>query len=252
MDENPLRAIKTVALMLLVVIAGVYTYQYGRSIDKTFPVRTFSVDGTGDIDTTPDIATFSATVVSEGGTNVAQVQAANTDKMNKVNAYLKERGVEAKDLKTAQYSVAPKYNYSPCVAGNCPQPTIIGYTVTQTLDVKVRDTAKIGDLLSGVVQNGANNVSGVAFVLDDETEAQNKARAEAIGKARAKAVETAKAGGFRLGALISLDENQNPQQPVYGLGGGVDASSMKASAPAIEPGTQTTKVDVTLTYEILN
>ena len=247
--------IKTWALVLLAIVAGVYTYQYGRSIDKTFPVRTFTVDGSGDVDTTPDIATFTASVVSEGGKNVADLQNMNTEKMNKINVYLKEQGVENKDLKTTQYNVAPKYNYSPCVAGSCPAPNIIGYTITQTLQIKVRDTGKLGDLLTGVVSNGANTVSEVSFKLDDETAAQNDARTEAIGKAKIKAQEIATAGGFQLGSLISLYENTDPAPyAAYGMGGSVDASSAKTATvpPVIEPGTQTTKIQVTLTYEILN
>ncbi|MDP2838195.1 MAG: SIMPL domain-containing protein, partial [Candidatus Moranbacteria bacterium] len=155
------------------------------------------------------------------------------------------------DLKTLQYNLSPRYDYAPCVAGSCPAPSISGYSLTQTLEVKVRDSAKLGDLLSGVVRSGANSVSEVRFTVDDDTAAKDEARAEAIAEAKKKAKATAKAAGFRLGKLVTLYENSNPM-PYYGMGGGgADMYAAKAeAAPVVEPGTQSTKVQVTLTYEV--
>lgn len=251
MDELAVKKVKAGALLLLALAGVVYAYQYKRSIDKTFPNKTFTVDGMGEIDSTPDVATFSATVVSEGGQNVSAVQKTNTDKMNAVNEFLKKQGIDKKDLKTGQYSVSPRYNSTPCVAGSCPPPSIVGYTVTQTLEVKVRNTEKVGDLLAGVVTSGANTVSEIRFVMDDEDAAKAEARAEAIDKAKAKAEAIAKAAGFRVGSLISLYEMSDPVQP-FGIGGGGEmALKVNLASPVIEPGTQATKVQVNLTYEIL-
>lgn len=255
MQENFARLLKGVSFLLIAVAAIMASYQYKISVHTMYPTRTFSVEGSGDVDTTPDLATFSVTVMTDGGKNVAEVQTANTEKMNKVTAYLKEQGVEKKDLKTAQYNLSPRYNYAPCDHGSCPAPSISGYNLTQTLDVKVRDSAKLGDLLSGVVENGANSVSEVRFVVDDDSSVKNDAREKAIADAKKKASATAKAAGFRLGKLVSLYESAAPVAP-YGYGMGGDAMELSAKAvsmpPVVEPGTQTTKVQVTLTYEIKN
>lgn len=252
MREFILKAAIAGAALLFAVSAVVYSYQYSRSVNKAYPTRTFSVEGAGDIDTTPDVAKFSVSVVTDGGKNVAEMQGMNTEKMNTVTAFLKEQGVDKKDMKTSRYDLAPRYDYS-CREGACPPPAIIGYTLSQTLDVKVRDTAKLGDLLSGVVENGANSVSEVRFVVDDDDAAKSEARAEAIEKAKKKAKAVAKAGGFRLGKIVSLYEsNFMPQDGGYGMGGS-EMSSLKAMVPpTIEPGTQSTTVQVTLVYEIIN
>jgi len=237
------------------VAAVMASYQYKVSVGMTYPTKTFSVDGSGDVDTAPDLATFSATVTSDGGKNVAEVQAMNSDKMNKVNAFLKDQGIDKKDMKTTQYNLSPRYSYASCLSGNCPAPTITGYSLTKTLSVKVRESDKIGELLSGVVVNGANNVSEVRFVIDDDTAAKDAAREEAIADARKKAVATAKAAGFRLGKLVSLYENSNlmPQENgMGGYGGAMDFSTKVAAPPVVEPGTQNTKVQVTMTFEIKN
>lgn len=244
-----------VGSMLMVAVASVsFAHAYSRSIDQGYPGKTFSVDGTADIDTVPDVAMFSATVMTEGDQDVVALQSGNAEKMNRVNQYLKESGVEGKDLKTRQYNLVPRYNNVVCTSGICPPASIIGYTLTQTLEVKVRDTAKIGELLSGVVKQGANTVSDVQFIVDDDTKAKNQARSEAIAKAKAKAESIAKAAGFGLGKLVSVYEMSDAPQPyALGVGGAADGAGMKSAVPpSIEPGTSATSVTVNLTYEIKN
>ncbi len=252
MQEQYLKMARVAGWCLLAAAAVSYAYSYSRFVEKTYPTKTFSVDGTGEIDTTPDVASFSVSVASEGGQNVSEVQQANTLKMNAITDFIKEQGVEKKDIKTMEYNLAPRYSYQPCKDGICPSAVITGYTLTQTLGVKVRDTERLGGLLSGVVEKGANAVSQVKFVVDDDEAARAAARVEAIGKAQIKAGQIAKAGGFKVGKILSLYENTDPSpfgdSPV-GLGGGEMAKVVNV-APTPEPGVTTTKVQVTLTYEI--
>lgn len=252
MQENFVKGVKVVTFLILALSALLAVSQYKRSVSMMYPTRTFSVEGVGEVEAVPDLASFSATVMTDGGKSVAEVQAMNTEKMNKINAFLKDQGVDKKDLKTTQYNLSPRYSYAPCTQTSCPAPTINGYSLTQTLEVKVRESEKLGDLLSGVVANGANNVSDVRFTVDDDNAVKDEARQEAIDQAKKKALATAKAAGFQLGKLVTLYESTTPVMPYYGMGG-AEMSAMKmdaAPAPMVEPGSQTTKVQVTLTYEI--
>lgn len=209
----------------------------------------------------PDVAGFAFQVITEGDTNVGALQETNTEKINKAIDFIKSEGVEAKDIKTSSYEITPRYQTYACTANlysaeirvtACPPSDIVGYSIKQSVEIKVRNFEKIGALLTGVVQNGANSVSSLNFNIDDLTGLQNQARAEAINKAKAKAAAMAKAGGFRLGRLLSFDEN-TPYYPVYSakemtLGMGGDG----AVAPRIEPGSQEISVRVTLRYQIKN
>ena len=245
---------KSVAWLLIAIAALLYAVEFARSVDKTYPTRTFSVDGEGKLDVVPDVAKFSVSVVTDGGKNVTEVQTKNTEKMNAVGTFLKEAGVGDKDLKTDEYTLLPRYEYPNCTGlALCPQPSISGYTLTQTLRVTVRDAEKIGDLLSGVVSQGANSVSQVVFTVDDEDEAKADARKEAIKKAQEKAVRVAKDAGFEMGRLVSIYET--PQTLGYGGDSELNMKSAAvgmsaAMAPSIESGTNVTKVNITLTYEI--
>jgi uncharacterized protein YggE len=169
--------------------------------------------------------------------------------------FVKGEGVDQKDIQTSGYNISPRYQYcqnplssvTPCV------PTIVGYTVTQNLAVKVRDFSKIGDILSGVVSNGANSVSSLNFTIDDPTSVQAEARAQAIQKAEAQAQEIASEAGFSVGRLLSINASNNTVQPMYDYAKTMSVGSAGGAAvpaPTIEPGSNEVNVSVTLQYEI--
>jgi hypothetical protein len=244
------------ALVGVVLVGFWYVSVYGRSVQ---PIATFSSTGESKVVAIPDVAQFSFSVITEGGKDLGVLQTQNVEKSNKIIAFLKTNGVEAKDIKTQNYDVQPRYQYYPCqpvysggISAPCKPSEIVGYAITQSVLVKARKFDKLGELLSGVVTNGGNNVSGLSFTIDNPDEYRNQARAEAIAEARARAEAIAYAGGFRLGRLISI--NEGGAYPIYyresyGIGMGGDAVK-SAPAPMIEPGSEDVNVTVTVVYEI--
>lgn len=239
-----------IAILVVAGSAWKYVRYFGQSIEPS-SFRSFAVTGEGKVVAIPDVAQFSFSVITEGGKDITKLQKENTDKVNRAISFVKSNGVEAKDIKTSGYNLSPRYqNYScPREGGVCPAPEIVGYTITQTVEVKVRDFGKVGEILGGVVENGANSVSQLNFTIDDPTTVQNDAREEAIVKAKNKARSIAKAGGFSLGRLLSIDEGYSPV-PYYRSDVGYGALLEKAVTPTIEPGSEDVTVNVTLRYEI--
>lgn len=241
-----------------------YVKTYARSVP---PMRTFSVQGEGKVAAIPDIALISFSVLTEGGKDLAALQKENTEKGNNVIAFLKKSGVENKDIQTQSYTITPRYeNYAcdirilssgaprPDGGEACPPPDIVGYSVYQQVSVKVRKLSDAGTIVSGVVGEGANNVSGPNFTIDEPETLQNEARAKAIANARAKARTLASAGGFRLGKPVSIYEGYATPYParfalesakVDGMGG-----DMALPAPTFEPGSEDIRATVSVTYEI--
>ena len=231
-----------------------YVSAYNESIQPG-NFRSFGVSGEGKAVVVPDVARFTFGVVSEtGGQNIAAIQTQNTDKMNKIIAVLKSAGIKEADIKTENYNLSPRYNYCAREIGICPPSQIVGYSIDQTVAVKVRDFSKIGDLLTKVVSAGATNISQVEFTVDDMEAVKNQARSEAIARAREQAKAIAKAGGFRVGKLLSLEEGGNYPYPMYSKGmGGVAMDMVEQAvsvAPSIEPGSTEIMVNVVLRYEI--
>lgn len=255
--KNYLGLAGIVGILLAALVAWQFAAAYADSVQPG-AYRSFSVTGDGKTVAIPDIATFTFSVVTEGGKDLGTLQTQNTNYANSVIEYVKGQGVEAKDIKTQAYDVSPRYQYSNCGpiayggSSTCPPPAIVGYTVTQTVQVKVRDLAKAGTIIGGVVNSGANSVSQLQFTLDNPDVAKASARSEALAKARAKAEEIASEGGFGLGKLISVQINDGTQPPTYyGMGAGIASSKADmAPVPAVQPGSQDINVTVSLTYEI--
>jgi uncharacterized protein len=285
--KNVLGIAAVIVVLALGYSAVSYVGSYGKAIQPS-SFRSFSVTGDGKATAIPDVAEFSFQIISQGGTDLAGVQQTNTDKTNKAIEFVKSKGVADKDIKTQYYNVDPRYQTYSCrttplpiifnslqsnqgapsiaptpgiaqapgsIAQVCPPSTIVGYTITQSVDVKIRDFKTIGDIMSGVVTAGANQVGSLNFTLDDPTSAQDQARAQAIMKAKAKAQAIAQAGGFTVGRLLSVQDggynpytNYNSYAPsAMGMGGAVDKA---VPAPSIQPGSQDVNVTVTMQYEI--
>lgn len=248
-----------VALMATAAISSLwFASSYSKVIEPS-SYRSFSASGEGRVIAIPDVAQFSFSVLTQGGKDLGTLQKDNTIKVNRAIGVIKAAGVEDKDIKTEQYSVEPRYKYYDCRltyggsgSNECLPPEIVGYNVQQSISVKARDFSKVGAMLADVVTSGANSVSQLSFVMDDPTEVQSQARAEAISKAKVKAKAIAKAGGFDLGKLLAIEEGGAVPMYAYGMGGAKmeSVADMAAPAPAIEAGSQEVRVTVTLRYEI--
>lgn len=241
-----------IAVLSLAITLPGYLYYYSKSANPA-GYKSFAVTADGKAIGIPDTAEFTLSVITEGGLDIINLQNQNTAKMNKIIQYAKSNGIESKDIKTKNYSLTPRYQDSRCGDNPCPPPQIVGYSIYQTVSVKTKNFDKINIILSGAVANGANSVSTPAFKIDDPTNVENEARAQAIVKAKEKALKIAEAGGFRLGQLLSIDEYQAYPYMMEGKGGGMSATvaaPMVAAPPTIEPGSQEVSVNVTLRYEI--
>lgn len=255
MSQEKIKNYMFVAVIVALLVIAYSAYSYSQTYADSMMLRSFSVTGEAKLSVVPDVAEFDFGVLTEGGKDVAKLQEQNTTKMNKIIDYLKGQKIKAKDIKTTNYGVEPRYQYSSCRAGEvCPPAEIVGYTVRQNATVKVRDFKIIGSLLTGVVGNGGNNVSQLRFTVDDPDSLLGQVKGEAVKKAQAKALSLARTAGFRLGELLSIEDGYTPYvNAPMGMGGGADmisAKVMSAPAPAVEPGSQELTSSVVLRYGI--
>lgn len=245
--EQKVVLITFIILALFLVFAGyrqlidaMNSYRNGGATNIS---QTVSFTGEGKVKAAPDTAKVSIGLITEGKDSIS-VQNENSGKMNKVINYLKKEGINSEDIKTADYSLSPKYEY------NKGKSTLVGYILNQTLEVTVRDLNKTGKILDGAVSNGANQINSISLFVDKPEELKNKAREAAVKQAKEQALAASKIAGFNLGRVVGFSENTFGQMPVYRtmeMGGGASAV---APAPQIEPGTQEITINVTLTYLI--
>lgn len=259
--DRRLKGLVLLVLALAAVALLSYTYlsvKQGKYVNNYGPT-TISVRGVGAVTKIPDVATFSFTVHAEEK-DPASAQKVAAEASNAIIAYLKENGIADIDIKTLNYNLSPRYDYSADVlcaeSGTrfCPPglQVIDGYNVDQTVQVKVRDTSKAGDLITGVGERGATDISGLAFTIDDDSNAKAEARAKAVADAKGKAKQLADTLGVRLVRLSGFyEEEGGGPYPMYDKAYGGDMMVGSAPvAPNVPVGENTIIATVNLTYEI--
>lgn len=211
-------------------------------------VNTLSVTGTGEIAVAPDMATIRTGVESEAGT-AREALDANNMAIAAVIAALKDAGIEARDIQTSGFNVQPRYQRADRNSDQ-PERKIIGYTVSNTVMVAVRDLDTLGGVLDAVVGAGGNRIGGIAFLVSDADKRLDEARTLAIKDATRKARLYAEAAGVSLDGIVSISEGGGfqpfPRQEAMMMR---DAA---VSAVPIETGEQTLSVSVAVTWKIEN
>jgi hypothetical protein len=208
-------------------------------------VPTVTVSGHGEVNVPPDTASVTIGVDIVKPT-LDEAQQTATTQANAVIDALKEAGIKSEDIQTEYYSVNILRDYSE----NADPNVITGFEIVNQLNVTVRDTTKLGELLDAAVSAGANSIYGVTFFVDDQTQAASDARVKAVDDARTKAGELASASGLTLGPVVAISEGTvGGYAPVYGraMGGGMGAA--EAAVP-VESGSTTVSVDITMTFEL--
>jgi uncharacterized protein YggE len=201
-------------------------------------VGTLSVVGTGVVKTTPDTAAISAGVVTQA-VKAANAIDANATAMTKVIDALKASGIDSKDIQTDYVAVDPRYDDT--------GQSLVGYNAVNSVTAKVRDLAKVGDVIDAAVAAGANSVSGPSLSRDDQDQLYRDALEDAVAKARLKATTLARAAGRSLGEIRSLSEETVGSGPIaYGA----LAKAAAADSTPIEQGTSQVTASVRVVFAI--
>ena len=124
------------------------------------------------------------------------------DLVKQVLAAAEQLGIPAKDIQTDHISIEPRYRDS------YEQRDFIGYFVRQTIVITLKDVSQFEDLLTAVLDAGANYVHGIQFRTTELRKHKDEARALAINAAREKAVALAQELDQKVGKPYSIREDQ--------------------------------------------
>lgn len=205
-------------------------------------VRTISVNGSGQVTLSPDVAYVYIKVHSQSA-NVSDALSMNNERAQAVAGALKELKIDPKDIQTSSFNINPQQQYNQ-------QGELTGtlYNVDNTVYVTVRNLQILGNLLDVVVRSGANSIDGITFDVLDKSKALSEARRLAIESARSQADEIAQVAGVTLGDLQTMNVfTSNPPTPVFEGKGG---AAMDASQVAIAAGQLILRVEVGAVYAI--
>jgi len=208
--------------------------------DDKAPRRSITVSASGTVSVEPDQARVTSGVTADGA-SAREALTNNTAAMQKVIAGLKESGIDPKDIQTASFRVEPRYTRP--IEGQAPK--IDGYSVTNEVQVLVRDLDKLGDILDRLVTAGANQTAGLNFEVSKAETLLDEARQQAVANALRRAKLYAAAAGAEVGEVLTIVEGGGePPRPM------LMARAMKAEAVPIERGTETLAANVTITWAL--
>jgi uncharacterized protein len=204
MKQKKLRTI--VSLFTVSAVAGVVALAIPANGAGSTDNRFITVTGVGTISVVPDAVRFNATVSTIGSTNAAALSAASKSAAA-VRAALIKAGIATKDIRSANISVYPEYNWTQETGTK-----ITGYRGSQSFDVLVRTASKAGTIIEAVVTAGGDTVQlgGVIPTTLNPSAATEDARAAAVANAKSKASSYAKLLGTSIGKVISLEEQSSP------------------------------------------
>jgi hypothetical protein len=199
------------------------------------------VIGEGSVTLPPDCAQIKSGVTTRAKT-VKEASDANAKIMAAIIAALQNSGIEQKDVQTSEFSVQPVY-VQPQGNGEA---KLTGFSVSNRVDVKVRQIGKLGDIIDQLVAAGATNIGDVEFLLVDPSKALDQARTAAFADAQRKAELYAKAAGLSMGSVVWITEDSAaaPPMPMAAMRGGV------APPPPIAAGEDTLQAQITVGFDI--
>lgn len=203
-----------------------------------------SIATTAEATRVPDVATISTGVVTQAADANAAMRA-NAVQMGKVMAALRGAGIAERDIQTSGISLNPQYRY----AENQP-PTITGYQASNTVNVKVRDLARLGKVLDTLAAQGANQINGPSFEVDKPDEAYAEARVSALRKAQAQARTYADALGLQVRRIVSISEGGASLPRPMPMVRAMASDAMMAKETSVAPGETTLSIGIEVVFEL--
>jgi uncharacterized protein YggE len=155
--------------------------------------HTLSVQGSVQMTVAPDKASVSVGMSYVGATAI-EAQSNVNEAISAILAAFEEMGMTMDDIETSNLSVYEERWW------NEGEPKSLGWRATQTLTVTTMDVEDVGAIIDAAIDNGANEVQGVTFMLSDEARAD--LMQDALGGAGAAAKEKAEAIAEGLGVSL--------------------------------------------------
>lgn len=201
------------------------------------------VMGTGTVSVVPDVAELRLGVAVARPT-VEAARAAAATAMGSILAAVAAAGVAARDVRTTLLSVQPRYDYRDGQA-----PLLTGYELANTVDITIRDTAAVADVVDGTLRAGATSMDGLSFRVSDPAPVEREARIRAVAAARERADVLAEAAGLTIIGVTDIVEGSatGPLGPRYKAERMLMAADV---ATPVEAGSSDIAVTVTVSYRV--
>ena len=237
-----------IGLLAFICLLQPVTPATAAEVEAVVPVLT--VRGAAQLEKPADELRIRVGVVTESD-EAPTAMRENSRQMNDVIDALKKTGLTDKEYQTSRFQIQPVYTRRPRQADPAWKPKIIGYRVSNSLNVKTKKLKLAGELIQAANEAGANSIDSISFGLSDPRTHRAEAIRAATTNALADARTLAEAVSLRLVRVLSitLDQAAAPRPiPMQRMSAGM--AMAEAAPPPIQPGDVTVHASVTVQYEI--
>ncbi|MGD9672539.1 MAG: SIMPL domain-containing protein [Candidatus Nitrosocosmicus sp.] len=183
--------------------------------------------------------------VENTNANANTVRKNNADKMNTIIDILKQAGLTDENITTSNFQITPNYDYE-----NSNYDRIISYTALNKIELKTSANANISQFIDLAVNNGANRVENIDFVVSKKTLDENSLELlkEAFRDAKQKAQILAIEGNFTISGVKKIETSSGGgySPPTYFYDNYAADTAEKNPSPSTQIIPQKNKVTVSL------
>ncbi|MBI2833156.1 MAG: SIMPL domain-containing protein [Acidobacteria bacterium] len=185
--------------VLLAALAGVAAAE-----EITQPV--IVTTGEAIVHVPPDRAHVNITAQSRAR-SPREAQQRNAEAMAAVQRKLKDARIPPDAIRTLTYDLQPEFDYQ-----NGRQ-TLRDYLATNTIEVRVDEIERVGDVIDLSIGSGATSVSGIRFDLKNRDAVERDALRQAVADARARADAAAAGAGQTVQRVLRIEEQRLEHRP---------------------------------------
>lgn len=215
-------------------------------------VPTVTTTGVASAEVLPNIATISLGVVTERP-KAADAARENATAAQAVVAEIKGQGIDLKDIRTRSVGLTPVYDEIKDKDDRSSRRVLRGYLARIDLTVRIREIGKVGDLVARWIDKGANRVDSIEFDIENKEVRYDALRVDAVRDALRRAQSYTTGLGIRLGRVLSIAPPTHgfaPAAPPVALARAVPQQDGAVPIP-VEPGVQTLRTEVQVTWELV-
>lgn len=223
-------------LSFLLLVPGAASAQQPSIPDTPVVVTT----GEGLVQAVPDRAWITITAESRAG-NPREAQRRNVEAMTPVIDKLRAAGIPADAIRTVGYDLQQEWDF----VNN--KRVSRGYVARNTIDVRVDNIERVGELLEMAVGSGATSVGGIRFDLKDRAKLEREALRLAVAEAHGDADAAAAAAGLTIARVLRIDAERNDDGPIPMRVALMREQAAASDAPPISTGQIEIRAKVTLT-----
>jgi uncharacterized protein len=204
--------------------------------------RLISVIGTSEINVAPNQVVLSLGVESrDKDLGVAKSQ--NDARLKKVFGLARDAGIESKDIETSTLRMGANYSDEKV-------PKFLGYEVSQTTTITLRDLSKYEPLMTKLLEAGINRVNGINFGVSETRKYRDEARSKAIRAAKEKAVAMAADLGQTVGKPWDISEEGGWNSYQYAANSFSTEKTRETDESTIAPGQLTIRASIKVSFQL--